>query len=306
MNDKGRGWSENGGSPVAGRSPLSPARRGKKVACTASPVPSPQPDISFIVPVFNEAPILAQALSSLPPAPDLEIIVVDGGSTDATWEVAARFPHVHRLRAPRGRGSQMNAGARVARGDLLVFLHVDTVLAPAHVAALRRAAADPRIGAGAFELSLAPPTPFLKFIAWGANWRCRLFHWPYGDQALFVRRRLFFSLGGFAQARPEDLDLVIRLRRLTRVHLLTPQVVSSGRHWLLHGNLRTSIYHWFGLIRHLAERLFTRRWPPMGQLFTGGGGQGPTGPALTKNSPRNPQACVSLPPQEEPRPAVQP
>ena len=127
-------------------------------------------------------------------------------------------------------------------------------------AALRQAACDPRVGAGAFELRLTPPTPFLRFIAWGANWRCRLFRLPYGDQAIFVRRDLFLALGGFAHGHPEDLDLVLRLRRLTRLRLLTPPVSSSGRRWLKHGNLRTSGYHWAFLIRHLAERLLTRRW----------------------------------------------
>jgi hypothetical protein len=163
----------------------------------------------------------------------------------------------------------MNTGARVARGDFFVFLHVDTSLATEHLAALRQAACDPRVGAGAFELRLTPPTPFLRFIAWGANWRCRLFRLPYGDQAIFVRRDLFLALGGFAHRHPEDLDLVLRLRSLTRLSLLTPPVNSSGRRWLKHGNLRTSGYHWTFLIRHLAERLLTRRWPPMGQLFSG-------------------------------------
>jgi rSAM/selenodomain-associated transferase 2 len=237
----------------------------------ASPL-APPPVISLILPVLNEAPILAAALSGLPRAPDLEIILVDGGSTDATLKVAARFHHVHRLAAPRGRGAQMNAGAPVARGDFFVFLHIDTSLTPDHLAALRRAARDPRVGAGAFELRLTPPTPFLRFIAWGANWRCRLFGLPYGDQAIFVRRDLFFALGGFAHRHPEDLDLVIRLRRFTRLRLLTPPVSSSGRQWLEHGNLRTSGYHWILSIRHLAERLLTRRWPKMGKLWVGGGG----------------------------------
>jgi rSAM/selenodomain-associated transferase 2 len=238
---------------------------------TESSSRGPEPFISLILPVLNEAPILAEALSGLPRAPDLEIILVDGGSTDATREVAARFPRVRWVSAPRGRGVQMNAGARVARGDFFVFLHVDTVLTTEHLAALRQAAGDRRAGAGAgaFELHLNPPTPFLRFIAWGANWRSRLFGLPYGDQAIFVRRDLFFALGGFAHRHPEDLDLVLRLRRLTRVRLLTPPVSSSGRRWLKHGNLRTSGYHWAFLIRHLAERLLTRRWPPMGQLFPG-------------------------------------
>lgn len=229
----------------------------------------PRPFISLILPVLNEAPILARALSGLPRTPDLEIILVDGGSADATREVAAGFSQVHWMNAPRGRGAQMNAGARMARGDFLVFLHVDTSLTTEHLAALRQAAGDPRVGAGAFELRLTPPTPFLRFITWGANWRSRLFGLPYGDQAIFVRRDLFLALGGFAHRHPEDLDLVLRLRRLTRVRLLTPPVNSSGRRWLQHGNLRTSGCHWALLIRHLAERLLTRRWPPMGQLFTG-------------------------------------
>jgi rSAM/selenodomain-associated transferase 2 len=225
-----------------------------------------QPGISVILPVFNEAAILSKALSDLPRSPDLEIILVDGGSADATREVAARFPQVRCLTAPRGRGVQMNAGARVAMGDLLVFLHIDTALGPEHLAALRRAALDPRVAAGAFELRLIPPTPFLRFIAWGANWRSRLFHLPYGDQAIFMRRDLFFALGGYAQRRPEDLDLVIRLRRRTRLRLLKPSVTTSGRQWLEHGNLRTTAHHWAFLIRHLAERLLTRRWANRGEL----------------------------------------
>ena len=147
----------------------------------------------------------------------MEIILVDGGSVDATRAIAARFPHVRLITAPRGRGSQMNAGARLARGELLVFLHIDTEFTPVHLATLRQATRDPEVKAGAFFLRLTPPTPFLRFIAWGANWRCRLLGLPYGDQAIFVRRALFFGLGGFAHRRPEDLDLVIRLRRLTRL-----------------------------------------------------------------------------------------
>ena len=206
-------------------SPFLPAGPGQPAGITEFSPRRPKPVISLILPVLNEAPILAGALSNLPRAPDLEIILVDGGSTDATREVAGRFPHVRWVSAPRGRGVQMNAGARVARGDFFLFLHVDTALGHgAHLAALRQAAGDPRVGAGAFELRLTPPTPFLRFIAWGANWRGRLFRLPYGDQAIFVRRDLFLALGGFAHRHPEDLDLVLRLRRLTRVRLLTPPV----------------------------------------------------------------------------------
>ena len=257
------------GIPGASHAPAGP---GQTAEIPDGAAWSPKPVISLILPVLNEAPMLAGALSNLPRTPDLEIILVDGGSTDATREVAAGFPRVRWLSAPRGRGAQMNAGARAARGDLFIFLHIDTVLTEDHLAALRRAALDPRIGAGAFALRLTPTTPFLRFIAWGANWRGRLFRLPYGDQALFVRRDLFFALGGYSHRRPEDLDLVIRLRGLTCLQLLTPPIATSGRRWLEHGNLRTTARHWLSLTRHLAERLFTRRWPRLGELRDGEGG----------------------------------
>jgi rSAM/selenodomain-associated transferase 2 len=234
--------------------------------------PPRQPEISIIIPVLNEAPILAAVLPNLPRSPGVEILLVDGGSTDGSLEVAARFPQVRRLTAPRGRGAQMNAGARLARGDFFLFLHSDTALTADHLTALRQAAADPRVGAGAFALRLIPPTPFLRFITWGANWRSRLFGLPYGDQAIFVRRDLFFALGGYAHGRPEDLDLVIRLRRLTRLRLLMPPVHTFGRQWRQHGNFRTTATHWLGLIRHVAERLLTRRWPMKGELLEREGG----------------------------------
>jgi rSAM/selenodomain-associated transferase 2 len=242
-----------------------------KAAGAAVDLPG-KPTISIIIPVFNEVLLLAAALSSLPRTPDLEIILVDGGSTDGSREVAAGFPHIRRLTAPRGRGAQLNAGARLARGELLLFLHIDTCLTPAHVEVLRRAVRDPQVGAGAFEIRLTPPTPFLRLISWGANWRSRLLGLPYGDQALFVQRRLFVAMGGFAHRRPEDLDLVIRLRRLTRIRLFTPPVTSSGRRWLERGNLKTTGHHWLILIRHLAERWLTRRWPRRGALRDRGGG----------------------------------
>ena len=232
------------------------------------------PVISIILPVLNEAGLLAETLAGLPAAPDLEIILVDGGSVDGTWELMGRWPHVRCLRAPRGRGCQMNAGARIARGQLLAFLHADTRLEPAHLAALRRAAADPTFAAGAFELSLLPPRPALHFIAWGANWRSRLCGLPYGDQVLTLRRDLFYALGGFAHRRPEDLDLALRLRRCTRLRLLRPPVASSGRRWLAQGYLATTRRHWLTLAQHLAERAFTKRWPALGDMhkFLGGGG----------------------------------
>lgn len=224
--------------------------------------------ISIIIPVFQEAPTLGETLSCLPSDPDLEVIVVDGGSTDATLAVAAGFPLVRALVAPRGRGSQMNAGVLASSGEILVFLHADTLLREEHLRAVRAASADPAFAAGAFELILSPPVPALRFIAWGANRRSRFLGLPYGDQVLIVRRSLFLSLGGFAHRRPEDLDLVLRLRVRTELRLLRPPVSSSGRRWLEEGYLRTSLNNWLALARHLAERTLTRRWPEQGEIDT--------------------------------------
>lgn len=245
----------------ASRSSLNDRQEGPLTSGSA-----PKPEISIIIPVLNEAPLLAQALSNLPRSPEVEIILVDGGSVDATFAEAARFPHIRLLTASRGRGAQMNAGARQAQGEVLVFLHIDTGFTPAHLASLRQAVRDLHVKAGAFFMRLAPPTPFFRFIAWGANWRSRLFSLPYGDQALFVHRNLFCALRGFAHRHPEDLDLVLRLHHHTRLRLLNPPVTTSGRRWQERGNLKTTGRHWLALARHLAERLLTRRWPQLGNL----------------------------------------
>lgn len=222
--------------------------------------------ISIIIPTLNEGGEVGGTLGGLPSAPDLEVIVVDGGSTDDTLTAASRFPAVQVLSAPRGRGRQMNAGALAAAGNCLAFVHADTRFTGEHLDSLRRALADPAFAAGAFDLALTPATPALRLIAWGANRRAHLFGLPYGDQVLVVTRALFGALGGFAHRRPEDLDLVLRLRRRTRLRLLTPPVASSGRRWLEQGYGRTTLRNWFTLGRHLAERLFTRRWPEHGDL----------------------------------------
>lgn len=224
----------------------------------------PAPTFSIILPAYNEAMVLGKTLSGLPQGGDLEIIVVDGGSTDGTREVASSFRQVHLLTAALGRGGQMNAGAGAARGRFLVFLHADTFLGPEHLDALRRAAVAHNFAAGAFELLLVPPLPALRFIAGGANRRARVWGLPYGDQVLIIRRDLFKTLGGFSLRRPEDLDLVLRLRRHTRLRILTPPVASSGRKWLQHGYFQTTLKNWLFFAYHLAERLITSRWGEQG------------------------------------------
>lgn len=235
-----------------------------------------KPCISIIIPTLNESACIGELLTGLPPAPDLEIILVDGGSADDTLAVAGRFPQVKTLATHRGRGLQMNAGALAARGELLVFLHADTGLGPEHLATLRGLVHDPAFQAGAFRFALTPALPALKFIAWGVQARCWLFGLPYGDQALTVRRNLFCRVGGYAHRRPEDLDLVIRLKKFTRPRLLDPPAVTSARRWLEQGCLRTTLKNYLFLARHLMERTFTRGWPAQGDIkkVGGRGGQG--------------------------------
>jgi rSAM/selenodomain-associated transferase 2 len=192
--------------------------------------------ISVIIPVLNEERRIRQRLEELAAMDGIdEIRVVDGGSTDATVEEARAFPNVTVLSAPRGRASQMNAGAEGARGSVLLFLHADVALppdAPRHIAA---ALEDPHMVAGAFktwtvdDVGRSRLGPLLHL----ADLRSRYTRHPYGDQALFVRAEAFRAVGGFpAQPLMEDLELSQRLWRLGRIRTVDARVTVSGRRFL--------------------------------------------------------------------------
>jgi rSAM/selenodomain-associated transferase 2 len=198
-------------------------------------------ELAVIVPVLDEAARIGRSLRALAATPGVgEVIVVDGGSADCTVEIARSFPGVRVLAAPRGRGPQMNAGARAASGAVLLFLHADVTLpadAAAHVAA---ALADPGVVGGAFRTWTVadgggwPLGPLLHL----ADLRSRVTRLPYGDQALFVRREAFWRAGGFpAQPLMEDVELARRLRRLGRLVTVPASVRVSGRRFA-HNPLR--------------------------------------------------------------------
>lgn len=204
-----------------------------------SPVPSAE-RISVIVPTWNEQQHLPATLRSIPLAPGDELIVVDGGSADATVSIAQQFtPHV--LTGPRGRAAQMNWGAQQAQGEILLFLHADTLLPADGLDAVRQAMRGDAIG-GAFRLIITPPTLALRLIAWGTNMRTRFGHLPYGDQALFMPRQVFERLGGY-DAIPfmEDVRLVQALRRHGTLVTLRQAVQTSGRRWQQDGVLYTTL-----------------------------------------------------------------
>lgn len=201
----------------------------------------PRARISVIVPTLNEQEHICTTLSHVHLAAGDELIVVDGGSTDATVPLAQQFTSLV-LQSPAGRARQMNCGARLARGDILLFLHADTLLPRRGLDAVRTAMQRPGTVGGAFRLAFTPSTPALRVIAWGTNLRTRLGRLPYGDQALFVRRCLFETLGGYAEVPfLEDVKLVQVLRRQGKLAFLQQAVCTSGRRWLHEGVISTTV-----------------------------------------------------------------
>ena len=215
--------------------------------------------LSVIVPTLDEERCLAHTLAEIGNSSGEEILVVDGGSADATVSLA-REAGARCLQSPAGRAAQMNAGAAAARGEILLFLHADTLLPSDyrhHVEAVLR---RPGVVAGAFRLAFDDPRRSLRLIAAGANVRSKILQQPYGDQALFLRRETFETLGGFRELPVmEDYDFVRRLRARGRIAIAPAHVTTSSRRWLRHGVWRTTLTHQRMLLgRHLGvsfERL---------------------------------------------------
>ncbi len=201
----------------------------------------PRERISVVVPVLDEAACIVACLESLQSlrTEGHEVIVVDGGSRDASAELAA--PLADRvLRAPRGRARQMNAGARAAHGEVLLFLHADTRL-PADAGRSVLAGGE----WGRFDVEIDGRHPLLPLVARMMNLRSRLTGIATGDQAIFVRRALFERLGGYAEIPlMEDIELSRRLRRVARPVRPPSRVVTSGRRWESRGVLRTVLLMW--------------------------------------------------------------
>ena len=195
--------------------------------------------ISIVLPVLNEERALPATLARVcEQAGAWEAIVVDGGSADATVAIARSFPGIEVIEAPRGRARQMNAGARVARGEWLLFLHADTLLPPdglARIAALPAAA-----HAGCFRQRFSGDDRRLAAISRLHNFRCGVTGVMYGDQAMFVRRRVFEDLGGFPDVEIlEDVIFTERLAALGRPILVPVDVVTDSRKFVQMGIFRS-------------------------------------------------------------------
>jgi len=202
--------------------------------------------LSIVVPVLDEAEGIAAHLSALAPlrANGAEVIVVDGGSTDATCELAEPLSD-RVVVAPRGRATQMNAGAALASGDVLVFLHADTRL-PAHA---DRLIAGAFTGGGRrwgrFDVAIEGRHPLLSLVAGLMNLRSRATGIATGDQAIFVTREAFREVRGYPDIPlMEDIALSCALKRLSRPACIAQRVKTSGRRWERRGVLRTIATMW--------------------------------------------------------------
>lgn len=212
---------------------------------------APGPGVAVILPVLNEAGLIERRLRELLALQPAEIIVVDGGSADDTRARARAIgrdrravPVLRWIEAARGRARQMNAGARLARAGILLFLHADTRLPAGALRAVERAIAG---GArwGRFDVRLEGDETVLRLIGWLMNRRSALTGIVTGDQALFVRREVFFEHGGFAPIPlMEDIELSRRLKRVGRPRRLRRRVVTSARRWRARGILRTVLLMW--------------------------------------------------------------
>jgi len=199
--------------------------------------------VSVVIPTLDEESVIEATLASTRGAD--EVIVVDGGSRDATAALATACGARVLRPGMRGRGRQLDHGARLARGDVLVFLHADTVLPPSFAESIREVVASAGAGWGRFDLRFDHGGPLLRLIAWLISQRSRLTRVATGDQAIFVTRDLFVRAGGFRESVLfEDVDLTRRLRRMAPMGVPQGHVVTSARRWRAEGTWRTTLRMW--------------------------------------------------------------
>jgi rSAM/selenodomain-associated transferase 2 len=224
--------------------------------------------VSIVVPVLHEATTISTAVARLVrDFPDCELVVVDGGSTDGTADIAGAA--VPTLVSGRGRARQMNAGAAATRGEVLWFVHADTVIDPAALAQLRAALVEPRVVGGGLSLRFDRRCTSLDLLARSSTARARRLHQVFGDQAMFVRRSVFDELGGFPDLPlMEDLEFSRRLHRRGRLVVLPATSTASARRFVEHGTVSMILFMQLLKLQYFAGRDPTaiarqyRRGPP--------------------------------------------
>lgn len=228
--------------------------------------------ISIVIPALNEAVGIEGVIASTRPSQNIEVIVVDGGSSDNTLLLVQNLG-VKVISSPAGRAHQMNLGAQVATGDILLFLHGDTCLPPGFDALVRAALSPDSQSthktpiAGAFLLKIDANSMNLRWVEWGVAWRSRFLQMPYGDQALFLKADTFHQIGGFSTLPiMEDFELVQRLKRMGKIAIVSVPVVTSARRWLQRGVLATTVInqmvilgYFLGIDRECLRQFYRRR-----------------------------------------------
>lgn len=242
--------------------------------------PPVKPRLSIIIPTLNEEICLYETLSLIREQPDAEVIVADGGSVDHTCAIAgvcgARI-----VRSAPGRAIQMNAGAAVASGDILLFLHADTRLPFGFFQQIESCLDAAGTAAGAFRFAVDETRLSLRLIEIGANWRSTKLQFPFGDQGIFLCRETFQKVGGFRDLPTmEDYDLVQRLRKVGRVVIASSAVITSARRWLKRGVWCTTFDHllmllgWnLGISPHRLARWRAETGKPASRFVERPGGQ---------------------------------
>lgn len=228
------------------------------------------PRFSLIVPVVYEAECINTLLTHLHRLPGQErseIIVVDGSSHGETLK-AIHDQKIITLTAPPGRAAQMNAGAALARGEILIFLHADTELPPDALPRIEALMQEHRHVGGAFDLRIQSPRWVFRVISALASFRSRLLRIPYGDQAFFIRRTYFMGIGGFKDIPlMEDIELMQRIKRAEgTIAFISAPVRTSARRWQEEGilycsarNLILSSLYYLGVSPHRLARFYPAR-----------------------------------------------
>jgi rSAM/selenodomain-associated transferase 2 len=203
--------------------------------------------ISIVIPVLNEAPLVVQNLSALQPlrAVGHELILVDGGSDDSTVLLSEPFVD-QTIRSFKGRSRQMNSGAMAAKEEILLFLHIDTLLPEGADRLIVNGMEREMKSWGRFDVRLSGGHPLFRVVDWLMNWRSRITGIATGDQAIFVQKKLFRTVGGFPDIDlMEDIVLSKRLKRYSLPCCLWHRVLTSSRRWEKKGMVHTILLMWF-------------------------------------------------------------
>jgi rSAM/selenodomain-associated transferase 2 len=206
---------------------------------------------SIIIPVYKEEKIINKTIENLQlfRSEKFEIIVVDGEKSGSTLKNIKNIK-IKKIHSEKGRGIQMNKGAEKAKGEILVFLHADTILPENALTEIKNVIYDKRFSAGAFDLGINSNKTIFRVIEFISSIRSRLTRIPYGDQSFFLRKKFFLKIGGFKDFPiMEDVELMQRIKRIKcKIKIIHEKVLTSPRRWEKEGILFCTLRNWFLII----------------------------------------------------------